>query len=396
MNTAADRPGPDTTTDLYVEWVHDETGFESLRSAWNALADSIPTHSVFLRHEWFDAAWQWRKRDCTLALACVRRAGSLVGVGPFVRTRRRRHNLPVRCLEFLSVPDTQFCDILVAPDQPGAIAAALVDALARVRPRWDVIDLGRLAADSSAREFLPARLGACGLTYRVRANDVNLYIDLAESWQQFYAGRSRRLKKANNLIANRLQRAVQAIDIERIPGTDESIDSLAAAAEAAVALSAHSWKKRTGVSLDQPGPGAFFRRLVEHARNNGWLTIWLLRLDRTAAAMELQIAYRGHVHALRADFAEAFKPHSPGTYLNWKLLQALFDRDLTRYWFGPGENSYKLHWTEIGEPLYALQSYNNTLRGRWLALYETRMRPWLKRLLRREEAKAPQAEPEST
>lgn len=366
---------------LEIEWVCDEVAFAALRADWNALADAAPLHSVFLRHEWFDAAWQWRKRDSTLAIICVRENGRLIGVAPLLRSRRRRHGLTARCLEFLSVPDTQFCDVLVAPDCQARVHRALSRALLNARPVWDVLTLTRLTGGGGPA--LCSALSTHGLPARLEASETNLYIDLTNGWPNFYAQRSRRLKKANNLVANRLQRAYPRIEMEQVTALERSRETLAMAAETAAALSARSWKKDTGMSLDQPGPGAFFRRLVDHAAGRNWLSIWLLRLDQQPAAMELQIVDRGQVYALRSDFVQEQPSLSPGTYLNWKLIESLFGMNLVRYWFGPGENSYKLHWTDIGEPLHTLTAYNRTLSGRWLAAYEMLLRPWLKRLLRR-------------
>jgi len=388
MSTAPafERPFASTASALVSQWVVDEGGFVSLKRDWNLLVDAIPSHTIFLRHEWFDAAWQWRKHDANLAILVLRRGAEIAGIAPFVQTKRRRHRWTVQCLEFLAVPDTQFCDILASPNERDAVAAAVSRAL--LDAQWDVVNLERLTSGSATLSRLPAQLAATGLAHRTCVNERNLLIDLTQTWPQFYAQRSRRLKKANNLVANRLQRAAKKIAVERIGENDEAAEALLHAAEIVVGLSAQSWKRETGVSLDQPGPGAFFRRLVELGQGQHWLSIGLLRLDGGAVAMELQLVYRGQVHALRSDFSESFESLSPGTYLNWKLLESLFNRGLERYWFGPGENSYKLHWTAVGEPLHAVVVYGRGIRGRCLQVFETILRPWLKKLLHRNTARS--------
>jgi len=65
------------------------------------------------------------------------------------------------------------------------------------------------------------------------------------------------------------------------------------------------------------------------------------------------------------------KKSSPGSYLFRSLLEALFERGLSRYYMGPGENAYKLRWTEQAEPTQRAIVYNRTLRGR-LAWASTR------------------------
>jgi CelD/BcsL family acetyltransferase involved in cellulose biosynthesis len=187
------------------------------------------------------------------------------------------------------------------------------------------------------------------------------------------------LKKANNLIANRIQREFKALEIlwyasEQADGM--TVDQLL---EDVIQLSARSWKQSTGLTLDQPGPEAFIRRLVPHAATNGWLSVWILKLDGKLSASEIQLQYGGHVHALRADYDLSLRQHSPGSYLNWKLLESLFEKGLIRYWMGPGNNSYKAQWTEEFDSLSTLRVYSTTMRGRMLAFWDQTLRPILRR-----------------
>jgi CelD/BcsL family acetyltransferase involved in cellulose biosynthesis len=364
---------------ITVERLDDEAHFQALKREWNELARETAENNVFLRHEWFDAAWRWRQLDAALWLLCVRANDRVIGIVPLVKQRLRRRGLMTRTLRFLAVPDTQSCDVLCAAPLVDIVTDAVVVTLRERRTEWDLLELSHWSAHSRSLAALRARLTPSS----THASDTNLCIDLTGGWTAYYAQLSRRLKKGNNLIANRLQRAVSVISLDRVTGSESSSAEIHEALEAAVMLSARSWKGETGLSLDQPGPGAFIRRLTEHAVTNGWLSLWLLRLDGRPAAMEFQLCYWGQVHALRADFDGSYdRSLSPGSYLNWKLLQAMFDKGLARYWMGPGRNHYKQHWTKAGETLYKLTAYGGTWRGRALALLELTLRPRLKRWLR--------------
>jgi hypothetical protein len=101
------------TTDLAVRWITEEAEFLALREPWNRLVPSASGRDVFLRHEWFDAAWQWRKDErCAPRIALVSRGAQLIGICPLVLQATQPGGLPARRLEFLSVPDTQFCDLV--------------------------------------------------------------------------------------------------------------------------------------------------------------------------------------------------------------------------------------------------------------------------------------------
>ena len=150
-----------------------------------------------------------------------------------------------------------------------------------------------------------------------------------------------------------------------------------------VAISAHSWKHVTGTSLDRAGPQAFIRELTESAFAEGWLSVWCLRLDGRPVAMEYQLLRDGHIHALRADFDDQYQSISPGSYLNFRMLERLFDGQHRRYYMGPGNNPYKSRWSETGDPVQTLTSYAPTMRGRAGELWsevKPRLRTWRDRL----------------
>ena len=153
-----------------------------------------------------------------------------------------------------------------------------------------------------------------------------------------------------------------------------------AALETAIAISANSWKRSTGNSLDNPGPQAFIRRLSELAAPKGWLSLWLLLLDGEPMAMEYQLVFGRKVHALRADIIDGREEISPGSYLNRHQLEQLFGRGLQRYLMGPGDNPYKKHWTEAAEPLFQLRAYSPSARGRVAALWSLKIKPALRAL----------------
>ncbi len=361
--------------DIAVDWITDEPGFLGLREPWNRLAAGAQEASVFLRHEWFDAAWQWRTDDrCALRIATVSRGGELVGVCPLVLHETVQSGLPVRKLEFLSVPDTQFCDVVCSAADAAVVCDAVAAAL-RVRAgEWTVLDLERLRTGAVAT-------GLAGkVDFRARKEDewipwdANSYIDLAETWDAYYSRRTRSLKKANNLAANRLRKAGE-LEIEWLRGGGHDPDFAGALLEEFVGVSAQSWKVDTGLTLDNARPGAFIRRLTRHALEQGWLSMWGLRIDRKLVAMEYQLIYGGDVFALRADFDQSLETISPGSYLNLQVLQRLFASGLRRYWLGPGPNPYKARWTDRSETLYRVSGFSPTLRGRLCRLNDQFVRP---------------------
>lgn len=367
--------------DLAVQLVTDAARFQALAPAWNALVEQMRPASVFLRHEWFDACWQWRAVDSELHVLCVMQADALVGVLPLVRKSMRLRGVRAGVLEPLGVPDTQRFDLIAAPETYESIASRALQHLASDRRSWDLVLLDKLTDLSAAASLLRASAAAHGLEAVVAVDGDNPSVGLAGQWAQYYAGRSRRLKKANNYVANLLKRSGKSVEVRHVTGvsTAGEVDT---ALDAAIKVSARSWKQKTSLTLDNAGPGAFIRRLTEHARRNDWLSLFVLEIDAQPAAIEFQLNFGGEIAALRADYDPHWEELSPGSYLSWRLLETLFGRGLAAYRMGPGRNEYKLRWADHQPQLLRLQVANRTWRGAWVSRCD-RVRARLSQLRRR-------------
>lgn len=366
---------------LAVDIVRSDDAFVELRSVWNRLAGRVVPETVFLQHEWFDAAWQWVRSDAELCVITVRKHGEIIGVIPLMRRLVRQHGVKVRVIEFLSVADAETCDAIASTADMANTVDAFVAFLESADFQWDKLRLVKLAKESEFLRHLVARLDKSRLGHSIENRGFVAGLSLTDSWEEYYGRRSRRLKKGNNHAANKIKRVCAKPDINWIRAGSATAAELQAALENVITVSSQSWKTGVGNTLDQPGPLAFVRRLAEHATREGWLSIWLLCLDGKIAATELQLAYKGHVSALRADFSPEFEDLSPGTFLNWKILEGLFDASLDNYTMGPGQNAYKMRWAETSAEQTCIDVFAPSLRGRYLQLIDKRARPvvrWLR------------------
>jgi CelD/BcsL family acetyltransferase involved in cellulose biosynthesis len=374
---------------LSVREIGHYDAFLALRDDWNALAGG---RSVFLRHEWFDAAWQWRRLEegTRLLILGAYRGERLAGALPLVRRIVRARGVTQRALEFLTVPDVQLCDLIVADGEGIGVSSAFAAELHRRAGSWDALRLTHLPEESIAAGTLAHALRAEGIGAVCARWGGNPFIDLTTGWDAYYAARSRSVKKSINLAANRLRKCGEVGVSWLQPGQR---DGVTAAVERIADISARSWKIETGNSLNYPGPVAFIRRLSALAAEQGWLSVWELNVGQRPVAMEYQLVFDGKVHALRSDFDAAFQEMSPGANLNRHLLETLFSASLRRYYLGPGDNPYKARWTDVAEPLFSLTAFSPSLRGRTLAAVETRLKP-LVRSLRQRFASSRSGEPE--
>jgi CelD/BcsL family acetyltransferase involved in cellulose biosynthesis len=328
---------------------------------------------LFAQPHWLDAAWQWRQPCTTRWFQLVADGDRRCGFAPLAMTPERLLGLPSRTLHFVTVPDTQFADVVVPGEHAIGVAAALAAHLTEQSGRWDRLRLDYLCdRHANWRPFADA-LREAGITTIVEPAGVNPFIDLEAGFDAYYATRSRKLKKAVNLSANRLARAGN-VTVDWVRGGD-----VEAALAEAIRVSQASWKQSTGNSLDNPGPRAFIERLTRNSVPRGQLSLWLLRVDAKVVATEYQLVDDGNVYALRADFDPGFADASPGTFLNHRILVRLCEAGMRRYFMGPGANAYKLRWTESGEPMYRLTAFSPSLRGRVLQWAQRSALPFARR-----------------
>ena len=358
---------------LRVSIVDTEKTFRSLGEVWNRLARGAGG-SVFFQHEWFDAAWAWRKKGSSLFVLLAWEEDEPVGILPLVSVREESPFLALRSLEFLAVPDTQFCDLIAAPEDRSRVAEVFCAELHKKRKEWDRLVLRYLDKTGAVLNEIKAGLAARQYTCDVKTQGPNLFVKLESSWDAYYSTRSRSLKKANNLAANRLKKAGE-ITVQWISSENSSETAIQGALEQLIDISRRSWKQETGNSLDQPGPRSFIQTLTAHAARRGWLSVWLLSIDDRPLAMEYQLLDAGNVYALRADFDAGCEEISPGSYLMRALLETLFDRNLRRYYMGPGNNAYKARWTEEADTLHQMIVYGRTWRGQLKRLLDGVVKP---------------------
>ena len=345
--------------------------FRALRDRWNELADQS---SIFLGFDWCSAAWEWAKENAELFIVVVERDEEVVGILPLTRRIDRIAGLRAVVLEFLDVPDTQECDAILDNQWREEIAREICLCLMR-DSGWHVLRLHRLPPDSFVGSVLEKQMTASGLPSTETVNDKNLLFSLDGTWEEYYARRSRRLKKGNNLIANRLAKNFDETVVNCAHLSELNEVERQTVLHDLVSVSSRSWKgEETGTSFATTGPREFLEALSQSPMIRQVL-VWRLFLDGECVATEFQLVGDATVYALRSDFDSAYQQDSPGTYLNKEILQRLFETEYHEYRMGPGSNTYKLRWSEDEVVLSELRAYSKGMYGKWIRLQETILRP---------------------
>src|SRR5262249_46764481 len=217
-------------------------------------------------------------------------AGPLAFV-PLMRWRRRLRGLPVRMVGFLDSPDTPFVD-LPAAAPPQEIVGAFVKVF-RQRGDWDVVSLQKVPAHSSTiKAFEGAALDG-NLPWRVAGTENAPYLTISKDWESFFRQQTQRFRKTCRNVENRLKRSGE-VTVEEHRDVDPDGPLFAEV----LSVSRQSWKGPRGLALaTMEGMPRFFHELTRRASANGWLRLWILRLDGRAVATEYQIGANGSIDA---------------------------------------------------------------------------------------------------
>ena len=362
---------------LAVRRVRGFAEFAALEPVWSRIAAEAGVISPFLSHDWFACCWQASEGQQAPEVLVVEDRGGPVAIVPLSHWRERRHGLPVRCLGFLTGPDTPVTDV-VAVGEVGPVVDAVLGHLA-ARSDWDVLDLQKIPAASPILKALEAARGG-RLPWVRRGVLASPYVDLTAGWTAFWKSKSQRFKKTVRSTQNRIERA-GSIAIEE----HRAVEPGSAAFQAAIDVTRRSWKADRQLAIaNMPGMLSFFTELTPRAARHGWLSLWLLRLEGRVIAMEYQLQANGIAHALRADFDAEWRELSPGTALNAAIVRSLCEREgMREYDMGPGLNDYKRHWATGTHETVQLGLYRPSAYGRLLRGFELVVVPAARRLRKR-------------
>ena len=353
-----------------VTSMHD---FDALAPLWRDIVQERNDASPFSSHDWFSCCWRTASPRRAPEVTIVEDAAGPFALFPLARYRAAIRRLRVNVLTFLDSPDTPFAEFPVARDIAAAVSR-FVDSLADRRD-WDVLSLPKLRVDSPTVKALTSTLEG-RLGWRIGTRDVSPYVALAGTWERYFRDKTQRFRKTCRNIENRLQRAgAVSLEEHRTVGADDAVFA------ELMEVSRRSWKAPHGVAVaTMEGMQQFFADLTPRASANGWLHLWILRLDGRPVATEYQLAGGGVIHALRADYDSALSELSPGTYLNAAIVRGLFERPEAReYDMGPGTNEYKLRWASGAHEWVVFEIYNRTTLGRTLHAIENHLLPMARR-----------------
>jgi CelD/BcsL family acetyltransferase involved in cellulose biosynthesis len=305
--------------------------------------------SPFFLHGWLLEWWRHYGRKRRLAVHVATRGDRLVGALPLCRSRR----FGVRVTEFVGGTRAPLADLMVAPDEDPATAAALAN---RIRSSGDdFADLFGMPRDSRLATALPA--GSLYLLERLEAP----VLDLRGGWELSY--RTRLSSKARG-ERRRLRRQLEELGAVEISIARDR-EELRRPLEEAFRIHALRWQGRRETSgFATPTGRAFHRAALRRLAAQDVVRLATLRLNGQAIAFSLYLQLERAIYGVTMAFDPAFGRYSPGTETLLCSLESASDEGAERVEFLGADAPYKRKFTDQLGPIHQGIGLPSTLRGR--------------------------------
>jgi CelD/BcsL family acetyltransferase involved in cellulose biosynthesis len=356
------------------EIVREYAQFVSLESEWNDAVQRAQIPHPFLRHEWVRTWWDSFQGDRQLQIVIVRDDDRIVGIAPLMRENAVVYGLPVRRLALLANDHTPRTDCVIAGDE-NEVYRAIWSSLASEMDRWDVLQLTQLPDTSQTIRVMSGLASADQLPVGIWKSSDSPYLELADTWESYWASLS---AKFRSNVRNRLTR-LQPIGEPKLEILSDTA-SITAACHDVWRLEASGWKDKEGTSIgSDPKVEKFYTLLADRAAEHGWLRLLFLTVGGKRIAVSYSAVYDGRLFLLKTGHDREFHACSPFKLLTYFAAQDAYARGLREIDFLGDTEPWKQEWTSTARGHDWLFIFSTSRRARLLHSIKFQMAPEIKK-----------------
>lgn len=348
--------------------IKDSETFFGMGDEWNRLLMRSSSVSTYLTHEWLSAWFNNYEKKNHLMIILAKEEGRIIGAAPLMIVKSSFRGLPITKLTFIGDSNWTVGDFIISEERE-SVLKEIMDNL--YNEAWDIIDLQGIPEDSPNLKILKDIAGAKGTDYTSAPASVCPFLKIDLPWEDFYNSRSFSFKKSLRNKLNRIKKAGD-VTVRRYSSKKEVAEILPVIFK--IGLKGWKHKINNAISSTQENR-AFYSALSEAMSVKGLLDIWLLSLNDIPIAFEYHLRYNGKVCALVADYDESYKELSPGSVLDYNIIEYMFRNERCEYDMGSGNSFYKQNWTKDAKKTVRLSFYKQNLYGKMLHFIESRIVP---------------------
>lgn len=311
--------------------------------AWDALA--VACSRPYAAPAWQLGWWQAAARPGARPIVLVAREGTeLRGVAALYGERGRSG---LERLRFMGSRMAQGTAPLAAPGQEHAVARALGDALAAIRPRPATLELEGVAqgdrwAASVRDAWSTGPAPRLQHEQRVKSPVVTLGAGSLHEWM---AGRSSNFRQQ----LRRSRRKLEAQGATFTRAQDSA--SIQAALPALIALHEDRWSSRGGSAAVDATTGAVLAEAARRLGSTGRMHVEVVELDGATIGAHLFLTAGDEMTYWLGGFDERFAAERVGLLALLDAVEHALGQGVSRLTLGPGDQAYKYRFADADEEL---------------------------------------------
>lgn len=321
-----------------------EAGFEELAGEWDQLVRAGITNTPFQALAYQKAWWTHLgpENSQLLTVATRNERGQLLGIGCFYIHAGKIHFNG--CVE-----ETDYLDLIVAPQQAEQVWRITVDCLLTHKPsEWQMIDLCNIPEASPSRPILQAIAEEKTLKFSESVIEVCPIIQLPHSFDEYLDSLE---SKQRRELSRKLRRA-EAAEVTTVAVSQD--DDIGSEVESFLELLQKStFEKRDWLN---DGRRAMFHDVACHAQQAGTLQLLFTSVEGRRAAALFNFDYNNRIWVYNSGLdPAAFSALSPGVVLTATAIERAIELGRAEFDFLRGNEEYKYRFGAVDTNIYRLQ-----------------------------------------
>ena len=314
--------------------VKNASDFALLREEWNGFVRTV-TKSPFSSHEWLSTYWAHYGGGNDLFVLLARTdTGELVGVCPLqIRKRSVAGVSLLSRASLIGTPLTDIQDMLVIPGLEIQALGKFVEAIEDMG--IDYLDLDEIPEHSPTRGWAVSVRGRMDVEEYVTSRLP--FVELPGSWAEFLASRGTSTQRNLKYYGNRLSKK---FNLAFLSLTDpDHIDQ-----ELPAFFQLYEKRFAQYPVLTAPSYRKFRSEVVRLFTKNGWLILFMLKLNGQPVAAELCLRSDDTLYAYNSCYDADWSREGTTLILQGNILEYAIRNRFCEYDFLRGEEPYKAHW----------------------------------------------------
>jgi CelD/BcsL family acetyltransferase involved in cellulose biosynthesis len=350
-----------------TQWIEDPAEFAALAEEWDAILG--PDARPFDLHCWQASWWKAFGGSDRLAVATVRREGSLVGVFPLRRRGRLLHGLvnghSTSCRP-LAVDEEAMEDLvdMVASGAGGGL------------------ELRGLPIGDPGVVALERRIAADRMRTIRETAFAGPFVEIRGDWEEWRKANKKRWKAPLEQKRRKMEREYEA----EIRPMDEVHDLDHELVEG-LRLEAGGWKGDEGTAINSSAETiSFYRDISREFARRGELRFSWIRLDGVAVAFDFCILFGNRLWTLKSAYDEEYRKLAPGLVRQLAEIERCFETGVEVLELLGEEAGWKTRFASGNHQHVNLYAFRGGPSGLARYAWRKRLRPALRTAYRRAKA----------